>query len=70
MKSFIDKQIELLKYAIQEGVISKDSSLLEEQKEKIIQIIGEYYEEKGMPVNYSQIGAEIDKIFAEEFETY
>ncbi len=70
MKSFIEKQIELLKYAIQEGVISKDSSLLEEQKEKIIQIIGEYYEEKGMPVNYSQIGAEIDKRFAEEFETY
>ena len=67
-KSFLDVQIELLKKAIQDGTIAKDSPLFEEQKENIIQMIQKSLEIIGIPANLSQIGAEIDKRFAEEFD--
>ena len=68
MKNFIEMQIEMLKKAIQDGVIAKDSSLIEDQKEGIVQIIIKFYEIMGLPVNSTQIGAEVDKRFAEEFD--
>ena len=66
--TILDGQIELLKKAIQGGVITKDSPLLEEQKEGIIQMFGKIFEIIGIPANLSEIEAEVDKRFSEEFD--
>ena len=65
---FLRNQIEMLKYAIDKGIITKDSPLMLEQKRMIIEMIFEMHNGiKGGP-SKSLIGAIIDKLFADELD--
>lgn len=63
--SFINSQIELLKDAIDKGLVTKDSPLILEQKERIIDMLSEMYNATGVEIPKSQIGSSVDKLFAE-----
>ena len=66
--SFLENQISMLKNAIENGIISKDSPLIQEQKELIINMM--YNMSKFSEANdtKSQIGASVDKAFADELD--
>ena len=64
--SFIERQIEMLKDAIEKGIITKDSPLISEQKEIIIDMLFEMYEAIGANLSKSEIGARVDKLFADK----
>ena len=63
---FLCKQIEMLKAAILNGDIKKDDPILLEQKEGIIELLFLMCQVQGTNKTKSQIGAEIDKIFADD----
>lgn len=63
--SFIKSQIEMLKDAIDNGIVTKDSPLILEQKERIIDMLFDMYSATGVELSKSQIGASVDKIFAD-----
>ena len=58
---FLSDQIKMLRKAIKDGSIPYDKKLLQEQKEGGIDKIIEY----GCQHNQSEIGAIVDKLFAE-----
>jgi uncharacterized protein YeaC (DUF1315 family) len=58
---FLSDQIKMLRKAIKDGSIPYDEKLLQEQKEGVIDEIMEY----GCHYNKSEIGAIVDKLFAE-----
>lgn len=66
MKEYIMKQVNLLKEAIDNGIISKDSPLILEQKELLIDILYELAISKGIKTEKETIALEVDKIFADE----
>lgn len=63
--SFIKSQVEMLKDAIDNGIVTKDSTLILEQKERIIDMLFDMYNATGVELSRSQIGASVDKIFAD-----
>lgn len=63
--SFIKSQVEILKDAIDHGIVAKDSTLILEQKERIIDMLFDMYNATGVELPKSQIGASVDKIFAD-----
>lgn len=65
-KEYTMKQANLLKEAIDNGIISKDSPLILEQKELLIDILYELAISKGIKTERGIIGLEVDKIFADE----
>ncbi len=66
--SFLEDQIGMLKNAIENGIISKDCSLIQEQKELIINMMYNMSKFSGANVSKSQIGASVDKAFADELD--
>ncbi|MBQ6226769.1 MAG: hypothetical protein IJJ73_10760 [Bacteroidaceae bacterium] len=66
MKEYIMKQVNLLKEAIENGDISKDSPLILEQKELLIDILYDLAISKGIKTEKETIALEVDKIFADE----
>lgn len=66
--SFLENQISMLKNAIENGIISKDSPLIQEQKELIINMMYNMSKFSGANVSKSQIGASVDKAFADELD--
>lgn len=66
--SFIENQISMLKNAIENGIISKDSPLIQEQKELIINMMYNMSKFSGANDTKSQIGASVDKVFADELD--
>lgn len=66
--SFIERQIEMLKDAIEKGIITKDSPLILEQKEGIIDMLFDMYEATGANLSKSEIGARVDKLFADKLD--
>lgn len=64
--NYLSKQIEMLKTAIQNGEIGKDDPILIEQKEGIIELLFLVCQARGINNARPQIGAVIDKIFADE----
>ena len=66
--SFLEDQIGMLKNAIENGIISKDSPLIQEQKELIINMMYNMSKFSGANVSKSQIGASVDKAFADELD--
>ena len=66
MKEYIMKQVILLKEAIENGDISKDSPLILEQKELLIDILYDLAISKGIKTEKETIALEVDKIFADE----
>ena len=56
------------KKSIDNGVISKDSPLIIEQKEVIIETLFDLHHDKGIEVPKTQIGTYVDKIFADVLE--
>ncbi len=65
MMNTLKHQVLSLKESIDKGVISKDSPLIIEQKEEIIEILFERHCAKGVEVSKSLLGAYVDKIFAD-----
>ena len=63
--SLIKSQVEMLKDAIDNGIVTKDSTLILEQKERIIDMLFDMYNATGVELSRSQIGASVDKIFAD-----
>ncbi len=63
---YLSKQIEMLKEAIQKGIVNKNDPILLEQKECIIDQQFFICQTFGIKKSRTQIGAEIDKIFADE----
>lgn len=66
--SFLENQISLLKNAIENGIIRKDCSLIQEQKKLIIDMMYNMSKFSGANVSKSQIGASVDKAFADELD--
>ena len=66
--SFLEDQIGMLKNAIENGIISKDSPLIQKQKELIINMMYNMSKFSGANVSKSQIGASVDKAFADELD--
>lgn len=66
--SFLEDQIGLLKNAIENGIISKDCPLIQKQKELIINMMYNMSKFSGANVSKSQIGASVDKAFADELD--
>ena len=66
--SFLEDQIGMLKNAIENGIISKDSPLIQEQKELIIDMMYNMSKFSGANDTKSQIGASVDKAFADELD--
>lgn len=64
--SYLDSQISFLQKAIKNGVITKDCPLLIEQKDSIIEVMARMIESSGYPINRSELGAYVDKRFADE----
>ena len=62
---FIENQIDMLKQTITDGVVSKDSPILIEQKELIIDFVCEINETMNIETDKSKVGAIVDKCFAE-----
>lgn len=65
-ESYLESQISFLRKAINERIITKDSTLLQEQKELIIDQIASMIKMSGYPINKSEIGAFVDKQFTEQ----
>lgn len=63
---FIKKQTSLLKSAIEEGSLSKESPLIHEQKELLIEMLYELATNSGFEKEKGEIGLQVDKIFADE----
>ena len=66
--SFLEDQIGMLKNAIENGIISKDSPLIQEQKELIINMMYNMSKFSGANDTKSQIDASVDKAFADELD--
>ena len=66
--SFLEEQIGLIKNAIDNGIISKDCPLIQKQKELIINMMYNMSKFSGANVSKSQIGASVDKAFADELD--
>ena len=66
--SFLEEQIGLIQNAIDKGIISKDSPLIQEQKELIINMMYNMSKFSGANDTKSQIGASVDKAFADELD--
>lgn len=66
--SFLENQISMLKNAIENGIISKDSPLIQEQKELIINMMYNMSKFRGENDTKSRIGASVDKAFADELD--
>lgn len=66
--SFLEDQICMLKNAIENGIISKDSPLIQEQKELIIDMMYNMSKFRGENDTRSHIGASVDKAFADELD--
>ena len=66
--SFLEDQIGMLKNAIENGIISKDCPLIQKQKELIINMMYNMSKFSGANVSKSQIGASVDKAFADELD--
>ena len=66
--SFLENQISMLKNAIENGIISKDSPLIQEHKELIINMMYNMSKFSGANDTKSQIGASVDKAFADELD--
>lgn len=66
--SFLEDQIGMLKNAIENGIISKDSPLIQEQKKLIINMMYNMSKFRGANETESQIGASVDKAFADELD--
>ena len=66
--SFLENQISMLKNAIENGIISKDSPLIQEQKELIINMMYNMSKFRGENDAKSRIGASVDKAFADELD--
>lgn len=69
-KKYIYKQIDLLREAIDNGTISRDSPLIREQIDEIIdrEFENEVSKENNRTADKVLIGAIIDKMFADELE--
>ena len=66
--SFLEDQIGMLKNAIENGIISKDCPLIQKQKELIINMMYNMSKFSGANVSKSQIGASVEKAFADELD--
>ena len=66
--SFLENQISMLKNDIENGIISKDSPLIQEQKELIINMMYNMSKFSGANDTKSKIGASVDKAFADELD--
>lgn len=64
--SFLETQINLLKECLSNGTVQVDSPLIQEQKETIIEAMARIIEFSGYFVNRSELGAYVDKRFADE----
>lgn len=64
--SFLETQINLLKECLSNGTLQVDSPLIQEQKEAIIEAMARIIEFSGYFVNRSELGAYVDKRFADE----
>lgn len=64
--NFIEKQMEMLKDAVDNGIVSKDSPLLLEQKERIIDLVFTINAGLGITIDKSCLGAIVDKLFADK----
>lgn len=53
--SFIKSHVEMLKDAIDNGIVTKDSPLILEQKERIIDMLFDMYNATGVKLSKSQI---------------
>ena len=69
-KKYIYKQIDLLREAIDNGTISRDSPLIREQIDEIIdrEFENEVSKENNRTADKVLIGAIIDKMFADELD--
>lgn len=65
MMSLLKSQVLFLKESIENGIISKDSPLIFEQKEKIIEILFDMHCNNGIEIPKPQLGVYVDKIFAD-----
>lgn len=61
---FIEKQTSMLKSAIEEGTLSKESPLIHEQKELLIEML--YELATNSDFEKEEIGLQVDKMFADE----
>lgn len=66
--SFLEDQICMLKNAIENGTIRKDCPLIQEQKKLIIDMLYNMSKFRGANDTRSQIGASVDKAFADELD--
>ena len=66
--SFLENQISMLKNAIENGIIRKDCPLIQEQEELIIDMMYNMSKFRGANDTKSQIGASVDKAFADELD--
>ena len=66
--SFLSNQIEMLKKAIENGIVEKEDPILLEQKEGIIDQLFLICQAFGISKSKSQISQEVDKIFADELD--
>lgn len=64
--SYLSIQIEMLKKAIEKGIVEKDNPILREQKEGIIEQQYLICQAFGINKSKTQIDAEINKTFADE----
>ena len=63
---YLERQLSFLKKVINEGFLSPQSPLLQEQKEIIIDTLYELSICSGSEIDKGKIGLEVDKRFADE----
>jgi hypothetical protein len=66
--SFLEEQIGLIKNAIDNGIISKDSHLISYHKQLIIYMLDDMFKLAGKTVSISRIEAYVNKAFADELD--
>ena len=66
--NYLDKQLKMLKEAINNGTLSKDDNNLSEQKNLIIDRIIKLHRSMGVKVNSTQVELIVNKKFEEELD--
>ena len=66
--SFLENQISMLKNAIENGIISKDSHLISYHKQLIIYMLDNMFKLAGKTVSMSRTEAYVNKVFADELD--